>query len=145
MYVMFVCDIMIFFTHNIRPFPLSNAHCNSGTAFKTNEGTKKVTIPAGGINAGSIFSYESGSSAGTATHQLGDKWVSEAGSFALSGASDAIFVYCLDDGPDGTPSVPVFLTARPTAWMGGLSQIPMNPHFQLDSRPCHPTSLQRLS
>ena len=110
-FVSFTCAIMIFFTHNIRPFPLSNAHCNSGTAFKTNEGTKKVTIPAGGINAGSIFSYESGSSAGTATHQLGDKWVSEAGSFALSGASDAIFVYCLDDGPDGTPSVPVFLTA----------------------------------
>lgn len=84
---------------------------NPGTTFKTNEGTKKVTVPVGGIGAGSIFAYESGSTAGTSTHLLGGEWVSEAGSFALSGASDAIFVYCLDDGPDGTPSVPVHLTA----------------------------------
>lgn len=70
-----------------------------------------MTIPVGGINAGSIFAYESGSTSGTSTHVLGDEWVSEAGSFALSGASDAIFVYCLDDGPDGTPSIPVHLTA----------------------------------
>ena len=68
-----------------------------------------MTIPVGGINAGSIFSYES--AVGFATHQLGDKWVSEAGSFALLATGEAIFVYCLDDGPDDTPSVPVFLTA----------------------------------
>ena len=70
-----------------------------------------MTIPVGGISAGSIFAYESGSTSDTSTHMLGDEWVSEAGSFALSGASDAIFVYCLDDGPDGTPSIPVHLTA----------------------------------
>ena len=80
-----------------------------------------MTIPVGGISTGSIFSYESGSSAGTATHQLGDKWVSEAGSFALASGGDAIFVYCLDDGPDGTPSVPVFLTAA-TYSVDGWSQ-----------------------
>uniref|UniRef100_A0A7S4RXK8 Endonuclease I n=1 Tax=Ditylum brightwellii TaxID=49249 RepID=A0A7S4RXK8_9STRA len=63
----------------------------TGSSFRTNEGTKKLTVPSGGISAGTIFGY------GDTDLYYGNDWVTESGSFALSASGDTVLLYCLSD------------------------------------------------
>ena len=98
----------------------------------------QLLVPAEGIPAGSIFSYESGSTVSSSVHPHGADWTSLSGNFALSVTSDTLFLYCVDDDMTGTPTVPVHLTAvtystsgwvdpnpNPSAFTSGTSSLPI--------------------
>ncbi len=65
----------------------------TGFELKSNEGVKKLTIPAGGISSGTMFGYSAHSGSSLL---LGNSWTSEGGSFALSVSGDNVIMYCLN-------------------------------------------------
>jgi len=66
----------------------------TGSNFRTNEGTKKLIVPSGGISAGTIFGY------GHTDLYYGNDWVNAGGTFALSTSGDTVVLYCLSDTND---------------------------------------------
>ena len=62
----------------------------TGTKFRSNEGTLKLTFDASGLASGTVFGYGPG-----LLH--GDDWVSVGGRFAIAEAGDTIILYTKDD------------------------------------------------
>jgi endonuclease I len=63
----------------------------TGSAFRANEGTVRLHVPANGISAGTVFGYGESSSVGEWA------WETVSGSFALSASGDTVLLYCIDN------------------------------------------------
>ena len=95
---------------NFELYLTDNAWTGTGTGFRSNEGTLKLTVPSTGIAAGTVFGYGEG-----ITH--GDDWESVGGSFALSESGDTILLYTkTDDSKDEIIHLGAFSYAGVDSW-----------------------------
>jgi len=67
----------------------------NGEEFLEQEGTLSFVVPQGGLDAGSVFGYGSGSGLDYA-----QQWEVKQGSFSMSSRGEPIFLYCFDSSGD---------------------------------------------
>ncbi len=72
----------------------------TGSTFRSNEGTVKLTTPVGGIPKGKIVTF--GDNSLYNTPPFTSLWENDRGNFALSTSGEGIFVYCLTDEDDAS-------------------------------------------
>ena len=106
---------------NLQLYMTDNAW--TGTSFRTNEGTLRLTITEeDGIAAGTIFGYRYNDS-GTTLLLHGNDWESVGGQFALAEAGDTIILYTTMTNDDEEIIIPVSAFSYSGKWKeSGLTQ-----------------------
>ena len=89
----------------------------TGGSFRTNEGTKKLTLPSTGVAAGTIFGYGE-------NILYGEDWESVGGRFALSEDGDVIMIYTRRSEDDEVVHLGAFSYNGVNSWLdyNGMSE-----------------------